>query len=219
MSYFVLRQPPLTDSEFVAGDFDAGVLTHSHQLVEGKSMASGWPEDVVVYAPAAIHTVERTRLSDFVASTTRWLIVNACAKDVLTRSCSATEIEHLPVRIAPRRYDQAGAILEDPFWIANPLMLVAAVDASRSHASVGAIDDIGKIDQLALRPEVMESGPAIFRLKEMPALVFVRSELKAALEARALSGVELVPAEEFRTVHRVGPRDKRYGVIKGRSRH
>jgi hypothetical protein len=156
----------------------------------GGELAPEFPRGAVLrFSP---NHPERRVLQDFVANTIGLLIVSPRARAVLEGE-AVGGVEFLPVRIA----DHRGAIVGPEHAILNPVGSIDAVDMARTRCTLGAVDksQIFDVDSLALDAAAIPADAKLFRLRNMLRTVVVREDVARALEAAALSGFKVFPAD------------------------
>ncbi len=144
------------------------------------------------------HHPERARLDmdtrytgivvpDLVANNFHLHIVSSRLKHLLEGS---SEGEFLPVSI----YNHKGRVAEEDYYIANVFNAVECVDRSRSRCIESATrpGQLSILKSLQLDTQRIPAESQLFRLKEMPALIIIRSDLRARLEAAGVTGVRYV---------------------------
>ena len=188
------------------GDFDPSVLKRKYLLSRGVSRIAEWPRDVVLEPHAAeLRIPSGARLDDCIDTLTNMFVVNERFRDLLMPHCGPELIEFLPIGIRPRRR----AKVVHGYFVANPLRLLAAVDWSGSDVDRDRVDEktISVVRKLAFLPEVVASGPMLFRIAELPWFIAVRRPLAEAIANETLSGIALRALEDFPTTSLGVPED------------
>jgi hypothetical protein len=132
-----------------------------------------------------------TEVPDVIRNAVRYLMVSARMKSLLEEHATA-EIEFLRFTLL----DHQGQVAKDDCYLANVLGTVDCVDMERTEGTVGETRKgvrIERLRKLYLRDEAVDPGRNIFRIAPMPAVIVVREDLKAALEAAQITGAEFFP--------------------------
>ncbi|MFY2558301.1 imm11 family protein [Corallococcus terminator] len=128
---------------------------------------------------------------DLVSNTFHLYIISHRLKPLLQAELKdQAEGEFLPVSI----YNHKGRVAEEDYSIANIFRAVECVDRSRSEFTESALKpgQLSILKRLQLDPERIPAEPRIFRLKEMPALLIIRGDLRARLEEAGITGANYV---------------------------
>lgn len=124
---------------------------------------------------------------DLVANNFHLHIVSSRLKHLLE---SDSEGEFLPVSI----YNHKGRIAEEDYYIANVFRAVECVDRSRSRCTESATKpgQLSILKNLQLDTQRIPADAQLFRLKEMPALLIIRGDLRARMEEAGVTGARYV---------------------------
>lgn len=192
MPYFVIKEAYDEGNVYVS-DIPDG-LVRKYQLLQGISRLAGWPPGLA--AQFSKDRAEGMRLTDWVPTPFGWLLISGRFKAIL-EAMGAPNVEYLPIKMVNHKKRLASP----DYWIVNFLVLIEAVDRSRSVFDVDAAEDdkIFSFDKLVLLDAVESKGPLIFRPKEAPRLVLVRSDLAERIQGDGLTGLKLTPTSQFRT--------------------
>jgi hypothetical protein len=192
MKYFIIREESDEGNVYVS-DIPEGLM-RKYQLLKGISRLSGWPTDLA--ARFSDDRPEGMRLTDWVLTPFGWLLISDRFKK-LVEGTGVSNVEYLPIKMKNHKKK----VVSDSYWIVNFLVLVEAVDRSKSAFEIDAAEDdkIFRFDRFVLRTEVEEKGPPVFRLKEQPQLVLVREDLATQINGAALTGLRLVETSKYMT--------------------
>lgn len=113
------------------------------------------------------------------------LVVSARMKALIEARERA--VEFLPVTIKGHK---------EPYFIANFLEHVACLDLKKSGATIDG-DEVSAMEKLVLRPAAIPADRALFQLKENRDLFLVRDDLAAAFEEAGLTGIEIMPLDQY----------------------
>ena len=163
------------------------------EINEGISLLGRWPEGLTLQFSK--DRLEGVILTDYIANTINWLIVNEKFKKSLEQ-LNMDYLEYLPVGFL----DHKGRPKKEPYWVVNFTNLFPAVDYERSvykEVSGGTLDFF---KTLVLVEEIEKDGPPIFCLKEQPAMFFFRQDYKEKIEKLGLTGFRLIPTDEYKTL-------------------
>ena len=124
---------------------------------------------------------------DLVANNFHLHIVSSRLKSLLEADA---EGEFLPVSI----YNHKGRVAEEDCYIANVFTVVECVDRGRSRCieSASRPGQLSILKSLQLDPQRIPADARLFRLKEMPALIIIRGDLRSRLEEAGVTGVRYV---------------------------
>jgi hypothetical protein len=133
------------------------------------------------------------KLSDNLRNTFGYWVISRAMKAVLEREAH-TEIEFLPISIINHK----GRRADGEFFIANPFAIEDCVDRSGSDVDESAMAPgfFGGIYRLALDTARIPPEARLFRLKQMPKVIIVRDDLRAALDAQGLTGLGYISMGE-----------------------
>jgi hypothetical protein len=100
------------------------------------------------------------------------------------------EGEYLPVSI----YNHKGRVAAEDCYIANVFKAVDCVDRGQSEFTESALKpgQLSILKRLQLDRERIPPDARLFRLKDMPALLIVRGDLRAKLEEAGITGTHYV---------------------------
>ncbi|NOJ52700.1 hypothetical protein HK404_08785 [Myxococcus xanthus] len=133
------------------------------------------------------------QIPDLVNNTERISIVSEKLKALLEQQAGA-RIEFLPVTIANHK----GRVAAKDYFIANLLDHVDCVDKERSEVEELNPDPtlLSGLFRLQVFPERIPSNAKLFRLKTMPPAIIVREDLRAAIDAGHITGVNYIAMGE-----------------------
>lgn len=162
----------------------------SYELFKGISVQSWWPPDMV-FQLSDDHGV---KLTDSIPNTLNMNIVSERLKGLLVEK-SGAEIEFLPVRIR----NQKERMLDEPYYVMNPLGSIPCMDRERSEFKDSALnpDQVRKFLKLVLDESKIPSEAKLFRLAEKKNLVLTREDLAKDILRAGCDGMIFVDLEDF----------------------
>ncbi|CAM4049492.1 imm11 family protein [Corallococcus soli] len=133
------------------------------------------------------------KLTDNLINTFGYWVISEALKALLEKEAH-TDIEYLPVPIINHK----GRRTEGEFFIANPFAIVDCVDLGNSNVDESQMAPglFGGIYRLALDGTRIPPEARLFRLKQMPKVIIVREDLRAALDAQGLTGLSYIAMGE-----------------------
>lgn len=169
-------------------------IERNYKLKQGVRLGDTWRDDVTMRFSA--HRPQGLHLTDYVDNSFSWLLVSPAFRQVSEQADTAA-LEYLPVRILNHK----GRVASDQYYLANFTTLTEAIDRDHSDFREDRVREgkINKYERMALRAEVLENGPAMFRLAETPMLVLVREDLVAQMEAAGLTGMRFRDTDRYMT--------------------
>jgi hypothetical protein len=161
------------------------------KLNEGEPAAGWFPEDVT-YRLSRDHG---SRVGDFVANASRLLLVSGRLRQFLEQHAPGSRIEFLPTRLRSAK----GKLLEEPFFVANPIGSVACMDAGKSDVQWSPIskDQVFRFRRLVLDASKIPPDLNLFRLAEQTELILVRRELAQEILDSDFTGMMFIDLEEY----------------------
>jgi len=154
-------------------------------ISEGVRLGSEFP----VGAPCYISRKWRgMKLDDFVSNKFSWLVVSERARKVL--EAEPVEVEWLPIRL----FDQKKREVQAPYTLAHLIGTVDCIDLARSDFdwSAGSPGEILILRRLLLDTARIPEHASLFRLKEQPQTIIIRSDLVEKLHAAGVTGFSLL---------------------------
>ena len=163
---------------------DAEGVEPSNLLTSGRSLKGIYPNNAALYMN---EDHPGMRLVDFVANHLTYLIVSDDVKQVLEQE-GVQNIEYLPVSI----YDQKKRLASSEYFILNVLGTVDCLDYEKSEYERSLVNParIQHFDKVEIHEDKVPEDIKIFRLKDRPAMIFIRSDLLKAFKKNKLSGFE-----------------------------
>jgi len=127
------------------------------------------------------------KLSDFFSNIMGHLIVNEKARAVLEAE-EGLKWEWYPLKVV----DLKGKPFTDRYTWAHLLGNHACVDRKKSLFRPSAVEptEVHTFHKLVLDPERIPEKPSLFRIKEQPGTLIIRSDLAGKLQAAKVSGWE-----------------------------
>jgi len=122
----------------------------------------------------------------------RGLLINGRVRAVFDEM-NVGNVQYVDARLVNRRSRD----VLTPYWIANIVGKIACVDKEKSELEYYDDGQIKFIDKLALKPMQHLQYGHMFRCAEFLPVIMVSEELKAALQARRISGFRYYLPEEF----------------------
>ncbi len=187
--YYVLKSQASETSVWLMDVPDA--ITKQYQLKQGKSRSEGWPEGVTF--EYSRDKPEGMELTDWIDNSKSWMIISAAFRKLL-EAFPVTDVEYLPIQLQNHKKK----VTSTEYSIGNFTKLVEAVDREQSVFKEAG-GDITRFDKLVLRPDIVRSGPPLFRLKERAILVLGREELVKKLQKAGMTGVTFVETDNYKT--------------------
>jgi hypothetical protein len=127
------------------------------------------------------------KLDDFVYNAMRWLIGSEKVRTVIA---AEPGVEAVPLRIVDRKKKSVKA----RYFMVHPTGPEDCVDLQRSEITWSAMEPetAHTITRLVLDPKRVPSSRSIFRIKEFPRAIIVRSDLVKRLEEAGATGYRLL---------------------------
>jgi hypothetical protein len=128
------------------------------------------------------------KLDDFVANLFRWILCSERARAVIAKECGNVEI--YPLEILNHKKKPVGV----PYFFVQPVGVVDCVDLERSEFKRDHAwqDKFLFVYKLVLREQAIPKQLKLFRMKEMPEAIIIRSDLVEKLQAAGATGFELL---------------------------
>ncbi len=128
-----------------------------------------------------------TKLADFLYNPFRWLYASEKARDLL--AAEPVTFEFYPLTVV----DQKDKPVPQPYFLAHLLGTADCVDLERSQYVRSSFrpDLIQIMKRLVLDPARIPQEATIFRIKEQPETMIVRSDLVERLREAGVGGFEL----------------------------
>lgn len=137
---------------------------------------------------------DRGVLGDYVLTGLPGLLISATFRQAL-EAAEVDNVQYIPATIE----DEVTGIIHEGYFVANVIGVVDCLDPDESRLVAGSLPGkIRDIESLHLN-ETAIGGRRMFRLGRYEALVVVDAQVRDAMEAAGLKGVEAVPAEGYST--------------------
>ncbi len=131
------------------------------------------------------------RKPDYLSGTEGYPIVSTRFKDILT-DISPGFLEFFPVQLICEKTKE----IDTSYFFVNILNNIPCLDWAQSkYEKFGLADVVINVSKLVIKPDVIRDRN-IFRIAELPVLIFVSDKLKSILEKEAISGVEIINIED-----------------------
>ncbi len=156
------------------------------RIAEGLRMDERYPPDVTLQMDEEHRGLN---VPDLVANTLHLCIVSGRLKALLEQE-SGANIEFLPAAIANHK----GRRVPGEYFIANVLDTYDCVDRDKSDFDTFASnpDEFTGLFRLSLREDEIPANAKLFRIKPMGTVLVIREDLRAALEAKGMTGVNYI---------------------------
>ncbi len=176
----------------------------TYLLDEGK-LLSDWVSKEIVFEAASGDT-----LVDIVPNTLGIKIVSDKVKQTLIKNNEAN-FEFLPLQIL----NQNGQLIEEPYYIANCLSIIACLDHTKSEYVIDALDksQMDYISHLFLEEEKIDEEKMVFRLGELKTLILIHEKLIQSLKSAKCTGLKFIPTEEYGKLYREPDEDELLAAI------
>jgi hypothetical protein len=127
------------------------------------------------------------KLDDFVDNLFRWILCSERARAVFAAECDNVEV--YPLEILNHKKKPVGV----PYFFVQPVGVVDCVDLEKSEFQRDCTwqDKFLSVYRLVLREKAIPRGLKLFRMKEMPAAIVIRSDLVEKLREAGATGFEL----------------------------
>lgn len=137
-------------------------------------------------------------IPDLVNNTLGLCVVSSRLKDLLERE-SRAQIEFLPISIMNHK----GRIAASDYFLANVLDHHDCIDLSRSDVDQNNPKPgmLSGLHRLFVLEEKIPVEARFFRLKPMPEAIIIRDDLRALLDAAAITGVKYVAMGEKHSIY------------------
>lgn len=158
-------------------DFDDAWL-----IDDGDPVGEAYPEGATAKLKGG------SRLLDFVDNVHQWLLVSEKVLRILRDE--PIKLEILPLKLL----DKKGRPVPGKYAIAHVLGTVDCLDLKKSEYTEDPMED-GKMmafDRVVLDPKRIPRRATLFRLKSMPELMIVRSDLVEKFGAAGVTGMRLL---------------------------
>jgi hypothetical protein len=154
-------------------------------LSEGVKVGKKFPARTV-FSFAKSH--KGMKVDDFIFNLMGWLITSEKAWEVLSKE--PVSFERFPVIV----HDHKKRPLKASYCLAHLLGTVDCVDLKKSDYERSAMDpeSILAFRRLVLDKKRIPKEPTLFRIKEYPRIMIIRSDLVERLEDAGVTGFELV---------------------------
>lgn len=191
-TYSVLRNT--NDETFVLIGDPAKEYPKDYRLREGHELTDEWPDGVTYFFSR--DRPEGMVLTDYLTNYMGLLIASPRLQTLL-RELNAAGIEFLPVVLKNHKK----RVASQDYCVVNFSRLTPVINRDRSVVKVSALDDeqVRRIDKVVLREDVAAAGPPFLRMAEMPMTVLFRDDVVEAVCGNALTGMEFVSTDEFKT--------------------
>lgn len=188
-SYYVLT--PSEDESFcVLDQASADLEEMGWMLIEGERATARYPASASL---SMSKDYPGMKLPDLVRNTFNYWIVSGAFKAALEHE-AGMGIDFHPVTLINHKNRPAPGT----FFIANITEKEDCVDRQATDADDSAMvpGTFSGIYRLALDPARISPEARLFRLKQMPSVLIVRDDLRAALDAQGLKGLRYIAMGE-----------------------
>ncbi|HEX3048826.1 MAG TPA: DUF1629 domain-containing protein [Bacillota bacterium] len=129
--------------------------------------------------------------TDYLAGSERYPIISDKFRNILV-DISPEFLEFFPVQIVCEKTNEIDA----SYYFLNILHNIPCFDWEQSdYGTLGFDDIIIKVSKLVIKPDFVKERD-IFRIKELPELIFISEKLRTILEREAISGMEFINIED-----------------------
>ena len=164
----------------------------SFRYDKGERLLSEFPKDDAAGMYFDPDYPDDTELFDFVDNINSLIIANKKVCDVLV-ALALPNIEFLPIWL----YDQQDQVVSKEYAIVNVLGSVDCIDMEKSEIDMDSIIEtqIYSIDNLVLDYDKIPEDASIFRATTKLDEIFVRDDVKNAMESAGLEGCVFIEAD------------------------
>jgi hypothetical protein len=182
-TYYILTVPRLPEYGLIRDDPKGA--TKTYLVDEGKSFAGHMPKDAKVQLDKR-H--KGTKLCDFISNVASWLIVSERVRAILAAEPNPSEVYPLKV------LDLKGRPIKAPYFFVHPVGAVDCVDLKKSEYRRSAMEPsrIASVQRVVLHQRKIPPDRTIFRLKEFPVTLIIRSDLLGKLKAAEVKGIQVL---------------------------
>jgi len=159
---------------------------------KGESLLGEFPEEGMAGMYFDPDYPDDTELFDFVDNINGLIIANKRVRDVLM-SLELTNIEFLPICL----YDHQDKVASKEYTIVNVLGSVDCIDMDKSEIDMDSIIEtqIYSIDNLVFDYDKIPEDARMFRATTKLDEIFVRDDVKNAMESAGLEGCVFIEAD------------------------
>jgi hypothetical protein len=160
------------------------------RISKGQPMEHRYPEEVLLEMDEEYPGIVAP---DLIRNTLHFTLVSKKLKELFEQEAQA-QIEFLPFSILNHKGREA----EGSFYIANVLDRQACMDLERSEYRESKLrpGTVKRLFQLHLDHARIDAEAKLFRLHLMPAVIIIRSDLRATLEAADIEGLRYLAEGE-----------------------
>jgi Immunity protein family (Imm11) len=129
-------------------------------------------------------------VADVINNAFGYLMVSAKGRAFLEKHVQGAKVEWLRFTLLNHK----ARVASTECWIANVLGTVDCVDTRRTTGEMSQVDpgEYMNITRLVLDPQRIPPNANLFRIASLPTVMIVRDDLRAAMEAEPLTGVEFL---------------------------
>ncbi len=144
-------------------------------------MADRW-SDGLNFVMAPRHPGKR--VPDVITNAQECLMVSDRLKSLLSQTIHSP-VEYLPFILLNHK----GRVADDSMWVVNLLDTVECADLEKSKGSKSPFHEgeIQDLVELHVLPERMPSDRQLFRVRECPAVMLARDDLRARMESEGMT--------------------------------
>jgi hypothetical protein len=182
MTFHILRFPNRTEFAYV--EDEPGNLDKPFKVNAGKTCAG------LVHGPLLIPFYKKhkgMKLDDFVANLWSWILCSERARAVIAKECGNVEI--YPAEFLDHKKRPVAL----PYFLVHPVGTVDCVDLRQSKYTPDRAwkDKVLTFYKLVLDERRIPPDAKLFRMKEMPEAIIIRSDLVEKLQAVGATGFAL----------------------------
>jgi hypothetical protein len=174
---YAVWEPDHQDPEFawITSRVIGAIAENEHELSDGKPCRSWFPPKLVV----PLEPGTGAKLPNAVPNFCGWIVADADLRAVIEAHVKPGSIEFLPLRVRRGKKTHSR-----PFWMANVLTTVEAVDLKRSRFTKNALRKgrVADFTKLVLDERRIPADAALFRLSVKPNTILVREDLGRAIK-------------------------------------
>ncbi|RKG84017.1 imm11 family protein [Corallococcus terminator] len=163
-----------------------GMELRSYCMSEGDSSSRFYPKDAKIALQADHPGI---KLSSLLGNTSRYLVVHASVKEVISAQCQDLEVEYLPFDL----FDHRKRLYIRDYFIINPIGTRDCLDVAASGVKIGPEGSVIHVARFVLDPKKVAPLPALFRPKEEPSVYLVSEALAVALKEKKFTNLQLEP--------------------------
>jgi len=190
MKYWAIKTPLLSDGVYLSKV--SSKMPESYKFDEGVSLVDEYPsvEDCKIYYDP--NYPENICLYDFVSNISRLLIINSKVKSVFD-NLGINNIEYLPIWLCNHKSE----VSSKDYMICNVLGGVDIFDMEKSNYVIGSInkEQIRRVKSMTVNYDAIPEDAKVFRASKKLDQIFIRDDVKQALEEANIEGFSLKQAD------------------------